>query len=1018
MWKIATSRQAWIRGTATSRRVGPRLRAHAVCFASTTTTTPTTTDQPTTAGNALSSSTNKLSPERNSINKNKQPLRAQQRKRPGVNNSSNSKPPSAAVVVASFAKQLQKVLRQAESISSSMPWMAEQSSEYATDDPKRVEIHNHTLDLWGTFLQHVQQGSMAPQGKHRREASIFCETLLRLYSQSAHNDTSSLTGWEACQSILKFMKLHNLTVQEAHCHAALVVAVRHGYYQEAAELFRQQIHPDRAAYSPYRTMSIAEPVGLFALAKDAQTREAAVVENVMQAVHQLCMLSPSDQDMYVLAAGTALGYVKEGLGMLNYLQTSLEAPRLGTALVAATMQALVLSDHPEKAWNLWRQRQGGTAVEWQWSGGQDQLPPICTDLALRAAPAAADIETPQEILTLYHALVQEAGRAVSVEALVGITRVLEQHGAWEEAVQVWLQIVSRVAHKRPGLVYGDELTCPDLVVEAASSSSTINSDLVKELSHVVVPVMRACQSAQQPALSLLCLSFWQGCGETRSSLLSNQELNSWLNQLRTTVQLSSNGDDLLVAIMTSLASFDLSETACELYDSCVAGGESNNFIQSQDLRDFLPSQTSQHQATIRNRRCSTLGDETQRLILVLSSLSDKFSADDSHVIASAMASTMQSFSAWHQPLVSLYLFRFLMDTSQSVTSLDEVHDILSRRSNPIPITDSLAASLMLAYSRMDDAEMALKIFEAATDGVPSDEVGAAWSLTAISAINIMFSQDAVDDAIYLFQEVARSSNDPDLYITTARGLARHDRWKEVSDVYRLALGSHALSEDVSLFAMKAIEMIKAPERTRLLRSIANEAAALTGMAPLAWTERQYHRLRSMISFNALRRLLWWDDPQTAFLDELELVLGQWEARKSTPTTAGEDIAPTLSSARIILQNARRLDDRTIPESKTSIPHVPRNPSAWKSLVDEVVNEMDLSVWRSKAGQSLVNDVVGAYRNLGSNQDCLAFTLQCLENEISVGRDALEEAISAAVALKDEHSANTLRMIVYGSEEFA
>eukprot|EP00977_Amphora_coffeiformis_P013160 scaffold3402_cov169-Amphora_coffeaeformis.AAC.3 len=941
------------------------------------------------------------------------------------------KQPSVAAV-SSFARQLQKVLRQAEAVTTAIPWMTPETPELTTTnaDNQRVQVFQQTSELWETMLTHVRQGSIHPQGKHRREASIFCETILRLYAQSNHDDeTNHGVVWKACQEILDFMKIHELTIQEEHCQACLQVAVRYGFITEAAALFRQQIDPDQAGYRPYRSLSVNEPVGLYALAKDSQQRELAVVENVMQAVHQLCMVSPSDQDLYVLSAGTALGHVGAGLGLMDYLQNSLEAPRLGPTLVAATMHALILSDEAGAAWTLWKSRRGGEAAEWQWSGGSEQLPAVCTDLALRAAPAAEidDEEVnPQYVLALYQSLVQ-AGKAVSVEAVVGLIRVLEQHGAWTEVVHVWLRVVAQAAQGRPTLVYGDELSCPDvLLLEEEQTQSSVNDDLVRELSHVLVPVLRACQTSEQYGLGLLCLSLWQGCLASESSLLSNQQNASlsWLSRLKSTIRQSSNGDDFLVATMTSLSGFDLPEAACKLFDTVVDEDNTENWMQAEDLRHFVGTQTSRFALMQRDRRLKTLGDEIPRFSLVLQSQGQadgNLEPDDARLLASALASTMESLISWKEPLMAQYLFRFIMDGGRSPapTDLADVPDIISWPSYDLPITDSLASALITSYDALDNAEMALRVFDTITTGSNGVEIGHAWPLTATSVIKMLISMDAIDDAMQLFEEVANHSTNPNLYAVVASGLAAHQRWKDVSNVYRLALASRALSEEISLTAMMAIEMLKPPERVRLIRSIADEAAAMTGTAPLAWTEQHYHRLKTLISFSSLRRLLWWDDPKTAYLDELELVVGQWNSRKLAASTSSRALAPHIQSARIILQNAKHLHDRSIPPQKTRIPNVPRSPSAWKSLVDEIVNDLDLSIWRSKTGTKMVTDVIQAYRNLGSDHDCVAFTFNCLENEITVNPEGMEEAISAAEAIKDKNSAQALRVMMSDfNDEFA
>ena len=914
--------------------------------------------------------------------------------------SSSTLPPvkqSPKVLIASFAKDLHRELLEAERILPVLPWNDQQTEEFANIDPQRIVVYDKAQHLLDYFLTLVREGSLQPDGKHRRESSIFLESLLRLFAL-AHHPEGGEKVWKACATILDFIKDNRMNLLTTHCQSALAVAVRYGYISQAAELFLRQIDPAvLGVATPYTNMSIAKPTGLYAVAREAQHRGGLPVENVMQAVRQLCQSSAYDQDMFVLAAGTALGHANEGLGLINYINTSLEAPKLGHALVAAAMQACILSNEAGAAWNLWEER---------------NLPPLCTDLALRASPAVADKIDTEYVLELYETLV-DAGRAVSVEAMVGLMQVLERHGAWQQAVEIWLRVMAGAAAGRLGLVYGDELQSLDVMMDADKIKQ---GEVIKELSHVVVPVLRACQAAEQYALGLMCLSLWQGCCEDPKSLMAAQaDPRSWLTRLKFAVLESTNADDFLVAVMASLSGFELPNEACELYDMCMESDSTENWIQATDLREFSSAKSSHYPRLQRDRRLATLGNEVQRFVLAKAQ-SDNISKEDATLISSALATIMESLSAWRHPLAGQYLFRFMMDKDQSPIVLDDVMDIVSEYSYKLPITDSLGAALVMSYAKQDEGEKALQTFDAVTRGTSSNQLGADWPLTSNVAIKVLFFNQAVDEAMNLFQYVAAENRNPSLYAAVARGLASNECWKEVSDVYRLALASRALSEEISMTAMNAIEHLQPYQKIRLMRSIAEEAAAATGMQPLEWVERNYHGLKKSITFSSLRKLLWWDHPETAFLDELELVLGQWEARKKAISNADPPTAPLLASARIILNTAKRFERENIPDNKTKIPHVPRSPRAWKRLVDEIVEELDLTIWQSKSGPGLAADVIESYFHLGSYQDCLSFAFQCLENEIPLKPDALKPAIKAAKALDDENSLRTLTMISKGEEQ--
>jgi hypothetical protein len=886
------------------------------------------------------------------------------------------------------------LFRTADDIPTVLPMHMEGSPPSAADegappisvDPDRQHIYQETQKLWESLLHHVREEALRPQGKHRLEVSIFCETLLRLYAQSL----APAGVWPSCQAILDFMNVHKLTLQEAHCQAALTVSVREGHYAQAASLFRQRLEPDQA---PYRSLSVAEPLGLLALARDAQARDGPVVEHVLEAVHRLCMLSSSDQGHYVLAAGTALGYSGHGLDLVAYLRTSPEASRLGPTLVAAAMQACILSGDASVAWSLWEEKSAvGLADEWQWSGGQEALPPICTDLALRAAPAGDHVDS-ETVLALYRSLV-DSGRTVSMEALVGLVRVLEREGQWETAANFFLSLLPRAAEK-PFVVYGDALEVPDVEQAAAASE-----DLIHELTLVVVPVMRACQAAHEYATALVCFSLLQAFIDASTNV--NTKHNAWLSQLQSTVVRSSNGEDLLVAILASLCGLDMADSACELHDLCTQ--DMSDWSDALELRTFaehLPSTTPLQSHVMLTK----LGQDCQRFALVRGHLS-KLSTKDALLVSSALATTMDSFTTWGHPSAALFLCRWILgNDSREVTRLHAAEGIFESAS-PLPLTDSLASALMQAYFSRGDSEMALRIFDSTT----KKDITGDWSQSTNVATRILFSAGAgvVDDAMHIFSENSRRTTNPDIYVTAATGLAAQGRWNEISEVYRLALTSRALSEELSLLAMQGIEESRMPEKSRLLRNIAAEAASLTGMAPLAWIERQYHRLKGVIPFPSLRKLLWWDDATTAHLDELELVLGQWQARK---TQIRPTLAPQAASVRIILEAAKSLHDDFIPAGKTQIPHVPSSRSAWKTLVDEIVQDLDLSVWKDADAETLVYDIILAYRNLGGDDDCLSFTFSCLEREMTVSPAALREALEAAVSINDSRSTLALRLLV-------
>jgi hypothetical protein len=144
-----------------------------------------------------------------------------------------------------------------------------------------------TKAFFSMLISSVDQKQFNPRGKHGKELSRLLELVLFVYSQlnlPLHDDS---------QEVLGTLKEWNLDVRSRHTDYAIVTANREFRWKEASDMFWTQISPE-AGYNPV-DVSISSPHGLFAVARCAQEQNAAVVENVFDAIQQLSMVSPADQ---------------------------------------------------------------------------------------------------------------------------------------------------------------------------------------------------------------------------------------------------------------------------------------------------------------------------------------------------------------------------------------------------------------------------------------------------------------------------------------------------------------------------------------------------------------------------------------------------------------------------------------------------------------------------------------------------------------------------------------------------
>jgi hypothetical protein len=180
--------------------------------------------------------------------------------------------------------------------------------------------------------------------KHGHELAVLLERAVRVCGDAASPGCPE--AHDLCHELLDLMTTWGLNWQQRHIDSAIEAAARVGRWDAAASYFEAQIDPDRGNRPV--DVCVEEPVGLYALARHWQESEdddvdeayrtapasagggkVPVTERVLDAVNRMSMLSPTDQESYLLAAGTALGRAGEWRDLVRYLRTSPKAEALG-----------------------------------------------------------------------------------------------------------------------------------------------------------------------------------------------------------------------------------------------------------------------------------------------------------------------------------------------------------------------------------------------------------------------------------------------------------------------------------------------------------------------------------------------------------------------------------------------------------------------------------------------------------------------------------------------------------------
>ena len=162
---------------------------------------------------------------------------------------------------------------------------------HSLDQPERTAIFQNTRKIVHELEKQIRNGHIRPNGKQRHQVSRLLERILELYSEAP-----STEALQECQRLMDRMRLDwQMEWTDRHVNAAVLCAARVQAWNTAAELYESHIDPGDAGYIPC-DVDVSHPMGLYAMARAAQEKGVPVVENVLDGVLRMAMVSPGDQN--------------------------------------------------------------------------------------------------------------------------------------------------------------------------------------------------------------------------------------------------------------------------------------------------------------------------------------------------------------------------------------------------------------------------------------------------------------------------------------------------------------------------------------------------------------------------------------------------------------------------------------------------------------------------------------------------------------------------------------------------
>lgn len=184
------------------------------------------------------------------------------------------------------------------------------SERFQIVSQQRQKVYYMTQNLVDNLLGPLlKQNVIRPNGKHRREYTLIIEFLLQFYhhclpfkaimSSNSNNEGKFVSIYEKCYHLYQLLNEYKYVPTHAQCLVLVTAAAREGKWIEAATIYEDHINPDKTGYTPtFQSDDIyGAMIGLYVIAKAASKANTLPVENVMDGVLKLSMVSSQDTEM-------------------------------------------------------------------------------------------------------------------------------------------------------------------------------------------------------------------------------------------------------------------------------------------------------------------------------------------------------------------------------------------------------------------------------------------------------------------------------------------------------------------------------------------------------------------------------------------------------------------------------------------------------------------------------------------------------------------------------------------------
>uniref|UniRef100_A0A7S3V6R3 Uncharacterized protein n=1 Tax=Chaetoceros debilis TaxID=122233 RepID=A0A7S3V6R3_9STRA len=801
----------------------------------------------------------------------------------------------------------------------------------------RLDLYRDTTNLINAIDLSVKSRRIkASSGRENRDLNAILGNTLLICSETPPirllklgNSTSEFPCTsDTCIQVLSILEQLNLDIQPVHHFCTIRAANQEHDWKLASSLFRKQIDPDLNGLVPVDTTLGWDgylEMGLFGLARELSNAEieggnqatstdltisegGAIVEGVLDAVRDMCLVSPTDQEKYVLAAGSALGLVGEWKGCINYLAKNPDVSEFGQPLLAAMMNACYLSREYNAVLHLYYDMieiENSGAGEWQWAGQYSKSHPLCTDLMLRSIGLIEGEEydgLSDSAMLVLRGIIEDDGY-ISTDAVRGILNACKRDANFEGAIEIF-QILQD--NKNGSKIVGEYM---ENFLYTRQSDTSVNQPPIFD-ADILASILESCNSAGEFGLALLCLRMSDsakgvdGTGEKRSLISENNMVEQFLNRQP---EIYSN-EKLFSAVTTSLVGLHCFTEASQLESEV-----------KKSQADFIGKHVSSidHMVEINTLSSNVMWREAysqiDRLLKAKESINQtnySLSKTEQTQISRVIAKMLRHSVNAGQHNAGLYVARYIntniakkkkssmKDTVVSFFGFDD-HERESGL-NLSSSSDELLSAMTYAYEMKYNTNEALYFFFSEWDrsaslreSPHSDTPDQTWIKSCNTALRMLIKQDDLERAVLFYKAIKPTGRNPETFTIMAKAYVDYRRWNNVAACYADAKRYNCLSEQLAFYALEDIANDKIQGKIKVLRSVAADIAKVKGLKTGAWIADNYWELKRSVGFHYVRLLMWWNDPNETQFRELQLAKQHFDRNRMNGLATNKDVLACL-----------------------------------------------------------------------------------------------------------------------------